>query len=72
MNLRFEQAMDYRTLWRITGGFLLVILGIWYRSGKLQHLQAEPLNVYKLCPYPSSESKFNYSKPLEYPLSHKR
>jgi len=38
MNVRFDQAMDYRTLWEITGVFLLVVSGIWYRSGKLKRL----------------------------------
>ncbi len=41
MSVRFEQAIDYRTLWEITGVFLLVIMGIWYRSGKLKHLNRE-------------------------------
>ena len=38
MNVRFDQALNYRTLWEITGVFLLVTLGIGYRSGKLKRL----------------------------------
>ena len=41
MNVRFEQAMDHRTLWEVTGVFFLVIIGIGYRSGKLKRLNNE-------------------------------
>lgn len=41
MNVRFEQALDYRTLWEISAFFLLVTIAIWYRSGKLKHLNRE-------------------------------
>lgn len=41
LNVRFEQALDYRTLWEITGFFLLLIVAIGYRSGKLKRLNTE-------------------------------